>query len=115
MRAEAYRNFSQPAIGFLVKDRLGQDLFGENTLPFTAMQARPVNAGQIVEGQFTFNLPMLPDGQYVVMASFADGDLHSNVQHHWLHDAVILNVSSSKIRWGLVGLKFKNVSLNILA
>ena len=115
VRAEAHRDFPQPILGFLVKDRLGQDLFGENTLPFTALQAQPVKAGEMVEGQFTFVLPMLPDGQYAVMTSFADGDLHNNVQHHWLHDAVILNVSSSKIRWGLVGVKFKKVSLNILS
>lgn len=111
---EAYRSFRQPILGFLVKDRLGQELFGENTLPFTALQTQTVERGQVLEGQFSFTLPMLPNGQYAVMTSFANGELHNNVQHHWLHDAVILNVSSSKIRWGLVGVKFKKVTLDIL-
>lgn len=62
-------------------------------------------------GEFVFRLPMLPNGQYAVMASLADGDLHANVQHHGLHDALIINVSSSKVRWGLVGAPFKKVEL----
>lgn len=113
IQVEAYRDFVQPILGFLVKDRLGQDLFGENTLPFTSLDSRPVKAGQSLEGEFCFTLPMLPNGQYAVMASFADGDLYNNVQHHWLHDAIIINISSNKIRWGLVGVKFNNVLLNI--
>ena len=94
-----------------MKDRLGQDLFGENTLPFTAFNPCEVRQGETLEAEFEFTLPMLPNGQYSIMTSFAEGDLHNNVQHHWLHDAVILNVSSSKVRWGLVGVQFKNVSL----
>ncbi|MCH4809912.1 ABC transporter ATP-binding protein [Vreelandella neptunia] len=113
IQVEAYKDFVQPILGFLVKDRLGQDLFGENTLPFTSLDSRPVKAGQSLEGEFCFDLPMLPDGQYFVMASFADGDLHNNVQHHWLHDAIVINISSNKIRWGLVGIKFNKVSLDI--
>ena len=47
------------------------------------------------------------------MASVADGDLYSPVQHHWLNDALIINVSSSKIRWGLVGIPFERVALEV--
>lgn len=108
---KAHKDFSQPIIGFIVKDRLGQDLFGENTLPFTAFNSCVVSEGETVRAEFEFSLPMLPNGQYSIMASFADGDLYNNVQHHWLHDALILNVSSSKVRWGLVGVNFNKVSL----
>jgi len=111
IRAVAHENLEQPILGFLVRDRLGQDLFGENTLPFTSITPRPVRAGEAFEGEFVFRLPMLPNGEYVLMASLADGDLNENIQHHWLHDALVLQVSSSKVRWGLVGLQFENVSL----
>lgn len=111
---EAHYDFAQPIVGFLVKDRLGQDLFGENTLPFTALKIHPVKAGELLEAEFSFTLPMLPNGQYAMMVSFANGDLYDNVQHHWLHDAAILNISSSTVRWGLVGVRFNNVSMKIL-
>ncbi|WP_247709504.1 ABC transporter ATP-binding protein [Guyparkeria sp. SB14A] len=105
------REFTRPIVGFLVRDRLGQDLFGENTLPFTSFHPVSGNEGDTIEAEFVFRLPMLPNGQYVIMASFAEGDLHSNVQHHYLHDAAVLTVSSEKIRWGLVGIEFENIRL----
>ena len=59
-------------------------------------------------------LPMFPNGQYAVMVSVADGDLHDNVQHHWMHDALVINVSSSKIRYGLIGIPFERVELGVI-
>lgn len=111
IRAKAHQKIDHPIIGFLVRDRLGQDLFGENTLPFTDLHPQSIPAGCTMESQFVFRLPMLPNGQYVVMASLAEGDLRENVQHHWLNDALVINVMSSKIRWGLVGVEFIKVSL----
>lgn len=113
VEAVAHQDLFNPILGFIVKDRLGQDLFGENTLPFSASTLTPVKAGQKFRAEFDFCLPMLPNGQYAVMASVADGDLYNNTQHHYLHDAYILNVSSSKVRWGLVGLSFKRISLKV--
>lgn len=113
IHAKANEALANPILGFLVRDRLGQDLFGENTLPFTATAPRSVGPGQEFEGEFVFRLPMLSNGQYAVMASVADGDLYNNVQHHWMHDALIINVSSSKIRYGLVGIEFERVVLEV--
>lgn len=111
IRAVAHQELKQPILGFLVRDKLGQDLFGENTLPFTNLNPSPIVAGEVIQGEFVFRLPMLPNGQFVVMASLADGDLYNHVQHHWLHDALIINVSSSRVRWGLVGVPIEEVNL----
>jgi lipopolysaccharide transport system ATP-binding protein len=113
VRVEARANVAleRPIIGFVFNDRLGQALFGENTLPFTAGTRVSVAAGQHFVAEFVFRMPMLPNGDYAVFASVADGDLHNNVQHHLLHDAAIVKVASSKVRWGLVGVPFEHVSL----
>lgn len=113
IRAVAREALARPNMGFLLRDRLGQDLFGENTIPVT--EQRPVSAGpgQTIQAHFVFRLPMLPNGSYAVMASIADGGLHDNVQHHWLHDALIVNVSSSKVRYGLVGIPFEEIGMDI--
>ena len=114
--AKGHQDMGRPILGFLVQDRLGQDLFGENTLPFSDLNPMPVAAGSTFAAEYVFCLPMwLPNGGYAVMASLADGDLHSNIQHHWLHDALILNVSSSKVRWDLVGVWFEKVELKEIA
>ncbi|WP_417385607.1 ABC transporter ATP-binding protein [Gimesia sp.] len=109
--AVAHKSMENPILGFLVRDRLGQDLFGENTLPQTQKEPFSVEAGETFSASFIFKLPMLPNGQYTVMISFADGDLVNNVQHHLLHDALVITVSSSAIRWGLVGIEFDEISL----
>ena len=114
LRAKAHVHLPNPILGFLVRDRLGQDLFGENTLAFTDIDPSPVLAGMAFEGIFDFRLPLLPNGQYALMASVADGNLHENIQHHWMHDALIINVSSSKVRWGLVGIPFERAELKVI-
>lgn len=113
VRARAIEALERPILGFVFHDRLGQTLFGENTLPFTESTPCSVPAGGDFEAAFQFRLPMLPNGDYVVFASVADGELHDNVQHHLLHDALIVKVSSSKVRWGLVGVAFERVELKV--
>jgi lipopolysaccharide transport system ATP-binding protein len=111
--ATAHQDLSDPILGFLVRDRLGQDLFGENTLPVTNIRPVFVFAGSGFCSTFDFELPMLPNGQYTVMASVASGTLTNHIQHHYLHDACILEVASSSVRWGLVGIRFESIDLKI--
>ncbi len=114
VRARANVALKNPILGFLVRDRLGQNLFGENTLSFTKRVPTSIEAGRMFEGIFEFRLPMLPNGQYAVMASVADGDLFNNIQHYWLHDALIINVSSSKVRYGLMGISFERIEMGVI-
>lgn len=111
IRAISFKDMDSPIIGFLVRDRLGQDLFGENTLPFTDRHTLKVKKDSIIEAEFEFYLPMLPNGEFIVMTSFAEGSLEDNIQHHWLHDALVINVASKKVRWGLVGIPFQKIML----
>lgn len=109
--ALAHQPLDQPILGFLVRDRLGQDLFGENTAGVTAVRPMPIAAEQRFLAHFVFRLPLLQDGQYALMASVANGTQHDHVQHHWLHDAMILTVASERRRWGLVGIPFEEVTM----
>jgi lipopolysaccharide transport system ATP-binding protein len=113
VHAKAHASLEKPIIGFLLRDRLGQDLFGENTLPFTDRVPTAVGPGTAFAGVFEFRLPMLPNGQYVVTASVADGNRYDNIQHHWMHDALVINVSASKVSYGLVGIPFERVELQV--
>lgn len=114
VKARAHQPMVKPILGFLIRDRLGQDLFGENTLPFTQDKTFSIHPGQEFEGEFVFRLPMLPNGDYAVMTSVAEGERHDNIQHHYLHDALILHVVSSQVRYGLVGVPFEDISLKTL-
>jgi lipopolysaccharide transport system ATP-binding protein len=107
IQAVAYQALASPILGFSVKDRLGQALFGETT--HTCVQ--PVNAGERLRAEFVFSLPLLPNGEYSMTVAIVDGDLYTHVQHHFLHNAVILNVQSHKVRHGLVGISFESVAM----
>jgi lipopolysaccharide transport system ATP-binding protein len=112
IRAKINRDMSSPILGFFVKDGLGQSLFGEHT--FTHVQPpMQVTAGQEIEAQFDFHLPLLPNGDYSMTVSVAEGDPVTNTQHHWLHDALILRVSSPVLRYGLVGIPFERVHMQV--
>lgn len=111
IQARCEAALASPIIGFLVKDRLGQSLFGDNTYSYGPALA--AEAGSSLEAVFTFQLPMLPNGRYSMTVSIADGDLAEHVQHHWMHDAVILTVSSAMKRYGLVGIPFESIQLSM--
>lgn len=111
VRAKALKGIESAIIGFFVKDRLGQSLFGEHT--YTYSPGLRLEEGQILEASFMFSLPLLPNGDYSMTVSVADGDPWVNIQHHWLHDAVLIRVSSPKLRYGLVGIPFESVTTRI--
>lgn len=62
VRAKAHEPLPSPILGFVVRDRLGQDLFGENTLSFANRVPTPIGAGVTFEGVFEFILPCFPMG-----------------------------------------------------
>jgi lipopolysaccharide transport system ATP-binding protein len=114
IRAIARKSLEQPIIGFILKDRLGQSLFGENTLVINnGLASEKAEAGDELRATFRLLFPMLPSGTYTLMASIANGDLMSNEQHHWLEDAVIVTVNHSGVRHGLVGAFISRVELTV--
>jgi len=110
IRATAHDPLTSPLIGFFVKDRLGQSLFGEHT--YTYIQPpMEVEGGAGLEASFRFTLPLLPNGEYSMTVSIAEGDPYTNTQHAWLHDAVLIRVASPTLRYGLVGIPFEEVTM----
>jgi lipopolysaccharide transport system ATP-binding protein len=112
LKAKAQSELYSPILGFFVKDKLGQPLFGENTYTYVdpPMTLAP---GQVCVAKFYFSLPLLPNGQYSITVAIASGTPINNIQHHRLHDAVLLSVLSQKLRYGLVGIPFRNVSMTL--
>lgn len=107
----AMSSLHMPIIGFQVRDRLGQVLFGDNT--YLAYRESPfgVSAGEELRARFTFRLPLLPTGDYSISVAIAEGSQEKHVQHHWIHEALIFKVHASSIRFGLIGLPMKRILL----
>ena len=100
-----------PIVGFLVKDKLGQDLFGENTAILNLEKNIQFDANDNFQASFEFVMPMLPNGEYSLTVGLANGTQKSNEIYLHLNDVITFTVSSSIVRWGLVGINFSNLEL----
>lgn len=90
----ARRDIVSPIAGFIIKDRLGQPLLGDNTFLAYADKALTIASGVEFVARFGFRLPNLASGQYSVTVACASGTLDHHIQHHWMHDALIFDVNS---------------------
>lgn len=113
VQAAAHADLDSPIIGFMVRDRLGQNLFGDNT--FVTYRDNPLRApaGSIVRASFRFRMPYLPTGDYSISAAIATGTQETHRQQHWLHDACFFKVHSSHVAKGLVGIPFDSIELSV--
>lgn len=110
----AYQELSAPIVGFSVKDRLGQILFGDNTFLSYKEQLVHCQEGEELQADFTFYMPLLPAGEYSITTAIANGTQEIHEQHHWIHDAVIFKSESSSVASGLVGIPMQEVRLQNL-
>lgn len=102
-----------PIIGFIVKDKRGQVLFGENTYYCLHGKDTNVSKEQTMNARFSFRLPYLPEGDYSISAAIAEGSQLSHIQHHWVNDALIMKVHASATCFGLIGLPMKDIQLEV--
>jgi lipopolysaccharide transport system ATP-binding protein len=111
VQVRAQRDLHQPIVGFYLKDRLGQTLFGQNTALAYGETPPGLAGGAFGLASFTFQMPVLQQGAYTLAVAVADGTLHQHTQHHWIHDAYILTASGAgAIATGLVGIPMDAVA-----
>lgn len=104
IRVELVQALDSVIVGFYVKDRLGQRLFGDNS--YFACKDSPVGgqAGESIVASFLFRMPVMPSGSYMIDAAVASGDQYDHTQQHWIHDALEFRAIDETMRFGLVGL-----------
>ncbi len=111
VKCRANINMFSPIVGFFVNDRLGQGLFGENTFNFLKTSPPHIKKGNNFEAIFEFKMPILPAGDYSITVALAEGTQQEHVQHHWIHDAVVLKSHSSSVSTGLVGIPMNSIRI----
>lgn len=97
----ANERIERPIIGFTIKDRLGQPLFGDNTFLLNQRKPTRLNPGQRFSGSFDFRLPVLAVGDYSIDVAIAEGTQENHVQHHRIHDGLIFRSHASSTCFGL--------------
>jgi len=105
-------NIDQPIVGFFIKDRLGQTLFGDNTFLNYQEKPIPLFEGQALNAEFIFYMPIFPVGSYSINVAIANGTQTEHVQLHWIHDALIFKSESDSVSTGLIGIPMLNIEMN---
>lgn len=97
MRIESKATIDQPIIGFIVKDRLGNHIFGGNTFVHE-IEWGPLTAGDTTYS-ISFRMPSISNGDYTLSISLANGTQHDHVQIHWIHDCFQFKVMRPDLRY----------------
>jgi len=105
-------DLENPIIGFFVKDRLGQNLFGDNTYLSYATAPLRVTTGQQLTARFTFRMPVLPVGDYAVDIAAASGTQQDHIIHNWCNDVLIFKSHASSVHQGLIGIPMLTIELS---
>ena len=80
-------------LGYLIKDRLGQPIFGTNTFHYK-QPLQKLEPGQTVEFQFTFKANLGP-GSYSIAIAAHSRDTHLENNYEWRDQAFIFNVMNT--------------------
>ncbi len=107
IQARAERNLENPLAAFVVRDRLGQRLFADNTSLTYSNRAPGILSGRSFEARFSFRMPLLPPGDYSISAAVGELGPGGRADVQWSHDAVFFRSHARSARpneTGLVGL-----------
>ncbi len=111
IECQAHENLKDPIIGFYVKDRLGQHLFGDNTYLTYKGTFLTLFSGQVFQAWFSFRMPALPVGHYSISSAIAVGTQDDHVTQHWLHDALLFKSHSSSVINALLGIPMAAIEI----
>lgn len=106
-----------PAVGFVLKDRLGQALFAESTTwafeKYYECDGLEFQPGDAVRVDFFYSMPILSEGDYALTLAVAEGYGHDHIQHHLMHEGLVLRSLGSRLLHGILGVSDLKVSINI--
>jgi lipopolysaccharide transport system ATP-binding protein len=107
------RVVEQPIIGFMLRNSLGQNIFGDNTFIGAAEGDRLTAQGETVAGHFRFQMPYLPTGNYSIVPTIVDGTQEDHIHLHWMEDAAIIRVAESPVERSVVGVPMIDISVDL--
>jgi len=85
-----FRSVDELVIGYMIKDRLGQQIFGTNTYHHD-LKLQKLGGDQKIEFNFDFEANLGP-GTYSVAIALHAGDTHVSNNYEWRDHALVFNV-----------------------
>lgn len=88
-------DLSMPILGFVLKDRLGNSILIVNS-ETENIRMSPLTKDKTYKFCWTFEFPMIRDGVYSLDLAIANGTYEQHIQHHWINDALLIDVRNKK-------------------
>ncbi len=111
---EALKEIKDPVVGFLVKNKLGLEIFGFNSITLQT-EFPPLRAGDCSLVKFEFIWPMIASDNYAITIAIADGDMEQCTMHHMVQDVMMVEVlRTQEYQIGLVSAEKVGVDIKLL-
>jgi lipopolysaccharide transport system ATP-binding protein len=88
---EFLEDVEKPNIGFMLRNRLGEDVTGSNVM-FEGERLQPARAGDQLSVDFVMDLPLLQGGFYHFSPAVAEGTLDQYETCDWIENAFAVEV-----------------------
>jgi lipopolysaccharide transport system ATP-binding protein len=96
---EFQENVAQPNVGFMLRNRLGEDVTGTN-VAHEGMRLPAARAGEQLSVDFILDLPFLQAGFYYFSPAIADGGLDQYEICDWIDNACAIEVMQRAATYG---------------
>jgi lipopolysaccharide transport system ATP-binding protein len=113
VRGRSSEAVRQPIVGFFLKDKHGQTLFGDNTFLTYIDAPPPFERDNTFSAAFSFPMPIVPVGDYSFDVAIADGTQMDHQQLLWAHDVLIVRSVSTSVATGLVGVPMLEIKIEV--
>lgn len=113
VRVHAKQPMAEAIVGFVLKDKNGQPLFGDNSYLSFIDAPLSLAMGEVARFMFEFRMPILPVGTYSVSLAVSDGTQKDHVVQQWIHDAIMLSSHASSVATGLIGIPMRNIAVDM--
>ena len=94
IKVEAYKEIPKLVIGYLIKNRLGQEIFGTNTYHHNEI-VMDASVGDILEFDFDFDMN-LGVGSYSIAVAAHGHDTHIDANYEWRDQALVFHVINTE-------------------
>ena len=111
---EALKDIKDPVVGFLVKNKLGLEIFGFNSITLQT-EFPPLRAGDCSLVKFEFIWPMIASDNYAITIAIADGDMEQCTMHHMVQDVMMVEVlRTQEYQIGFVSAENVKIDIKLL-
>ena len=111
--AEFMEDVTHPNVGFMLRNRLGEDVAGTNAM-HEGVRLPSARAGERLSVDFIMDLPFLQAGFYHFSPAVADGDLNQYEMCDWVDNAFAIEVIPQGTTYGHLRIPTRVRAISVL-